>query len=185
MKTTVLLFLSLLFLSCAAQTNQIIIKENIKKFTISNVDSGLTAIEKMDTAKAMKLIDIAPGLEDSTKEELKKAVTAAPEIAKGIKEVIKIAQSRDQYSSALDWIIDLLWKLSLAWGLLEAAVRKLTFLPRWLSPFYWFKKLLGKHKGFKLETDKKGNVRTITGTWQGDIFIPEGHEVKVVPPYIQ
>lgn len=141
--------------------------------------TGLTAIQQMDTAKAMKLIDITPGLEDSTKQQLKKAITEAPEIAKGVKGIIQIAKSRDEYSNSFDWLIDLIWQIALIWGLLEAAVRKLTFIPKQFSPFYWFKKFLGKHKGFKRFTDKDGNVTTRTGTWQGDIFIPDGSEVVI------
>lgn len=149
----------------------------IKKFKTEMADIEL----QFDTAKAIKLIEITPGLEDSTKQQLKNAIASAPEIAKGIKEVIKIAQSRDQYNSTLDWIIDLLWKIALAWGLFETAVRKLTFLPRKLSVFYWFKKIIGKHNGFQLVKNKNGNINKIKGTWQGDIFVPEGHSVEIIP----
>ena len=182
MKAKFLFFMvALLMASCVmAQENKLTIEHHlIKKDTICKVESGLTAIQQMDTAQAMKLIDITPGLEDSTKDQLKKAVKDAPEIAKGVTGIIQIAKSRDEYSSTLDWLINLLWQVALVWGLLEAAVRKLTFIPKQLSPFYWFKKILGKHKGFKRFTDKDGNVTTRTGTWQGDIFIPDGSEVVI------
>ena len=151
----------------------------IKKDTVLKAETVLTSIENIDTVKAFKCIDIAPGLEDTTKEQLKQAVRETPEIAKGLKGIIKTAQSRDEYSSNLDWLMDIIWQIALIWGLLEAAVRKLTFIPKQLSPFYWFKKLLGKHNGFQITKDEAGNKITRTGTWEGNIFIPEGSEVVI------
>jgi hypothetical protein len=148
--------------------------------TSAKHDSICQTFVKVDTAKINNMINYAD-IEDSTKAQIKSIVADVPEAAQKADEIIKIVQNQEDYSSKLEWILELLGGVIAFLTFLAALVRKVRALPRYFSPIYLFEKLLGHGK-----TKTKGlvdiNNNPIPDGLKADVkkvTIPEGYEVKI------
>lgn len=80
-----------------------------------------------------------------------------------------MVEERDQYSSKLEYYLYLLGALITFLTFLASLVKKIRFLPIWMSPIHWFNKLTGK---------SKASLRGEKGSYE-KVFVPEGKKIKI------